>query len=144
MCPALDQDGSADPELTFVPWESFAAESLAMAREEFRVYADVLPSGDPTIQRLLGHPDPVQGDMQLECQLAANGVYCGDASSSRDPRTARLRPGAADWRLLLQVDSQHETGMMWGDVVQKRMIGLRQLTERGKTIPPPADTRLCR
>lgn len=107
---------SADPELTFVPWESFAAGSLAMTREEICVYAGILPSGDPVIHRLLGHPDPVQGDMQLECQLAANGVYCGDASSSRDPRAARLRPGAADWRLLLQVDSQDEAGMMWGDV----------------------------
>jgi uncharacterized protein YwqG len=106
---------SADPELTFVPWESFAAESL-MTREEIGVYAEVLPSGDPVIHRLLGHPDPVQGDMQLECQLAVNGVYCGDGSSSRDPRTARLRPGAMDWRLLMQVDSQDEAGMMWGDV----------------------------
>ena len=107
---------SADLEFTFVPWESFAIESLAVTREEIRIYADVLPSGDPVIHRLMGHPDPVQGDMQLECHLAANGVYCGDASSSRDPRAARLRPGAADWRLLLQVDSQDEAGMMWGDV----------------------------
>lgn len=107
---------SADLELTFVPLESFAAESLAMTHEEIRVYADVLPSGNPVIHRLLGHPDPVQGDMQLECQLAANGVYCGDASSSRDPRAARFRPGAADWRLLLQVNSQDETGMMWSDL----------------------------
>jgi hypothetical protein len=68
---------SADPELTFAPWESFAAESL-MTCEEIGVYAEARPSGDPVIHRLLGHPDPVQGDMQLECQLAANGVYCGD------------------------------------------------------------------
>ena len=107
---------SADRELTFVPWESFTAESLAMTCEEIRVYARVLPSDDPVIHRLLGHPDPVQGDMQLECQLVANGVYCGDASGYRDPRAARLRPGAADWRLLLQVDSQDDAGMMWGDV----------------------------
>jgi len=107
---------SADVELTFVPWESFAAENLGMSREEIRAYARALPSGDGPIHRLLGHPDPVQGDMQLECQLATNGLYCGDASGYRDPRAARLRPGAADWRLLLQVDSQDETGMMWGDL----------------------------
>jgi hypothetical protein len=74
---------SADVELTFVPWESFAAESLGVSREEIRAYARVLPSGDGPIHWLLGHPDPVQGDMQLECQLAANGLYCGDASGYR-------------------------------------------------------------
>jgi len=47
------------------------------------------------------------------CSLNASsppiGLYCGDASGYRDPRgLARLRPGAADWRLLLQVDSQDE------------------------------------
>lgn len=107
---------SADRELTFVPWESFTAKSLAMTCEEIRVYARVLPSDDPVIHRLLGHADPVQGDMQLECQLVANGVYCGDASGYRDPRAPQFRSGAADWRLLLQVDSQDDAGMMWGDV----------------------------
>jgi uncharacterized protein YwqG len=107
---------SPEAELTFVPWESFAIEGLGMTREELRAYAHVLPAGDSTIHRLLGHPDPVQGDMQLECQLVANGLYCGNASGYRDPRAARLRPGAADWRLLFQADSQDEAGMMWGDL----------------------------
>jgi uncharacterized protein YwqG len=103
-------------ELTFAPWESLVVERLGMTREEVRAYARVLPAEDTTIHRLLGHPDPVQGDMQLECQLVTNGLYCGNASGYRDPRAAELRPGAADWRLLLQVDSQDEAGMMWGDV----------------------------
>lgn len=107
---------SPEVELTFVPWESFAIAGLGMTRPELRAYAHVLPAGDSTIHRLLGHPDPVQGDMQLECQLVTNGLYCGDASGYRDPRAARLRPGAADWRLLFQVDSQDEAGMMWGDL----------------------------
>jgi hypothetical protein len=103
-------------ELTFAPWESFMVESLGMTREEVSAYAGVLVAGDMTIHRLLGHPDPVQGDMQLECQLVTNGLYCGNASGYRDPRAAELRPGAVDWRLLFQVDSQDEAGMMWGDV----------------------------
>jgi uncharacterized protein YwqG len=107
---------SPEAELTFTPWESSTLDGLGMTRGELDAYADVLPSGDGAAHRLLGHPDPLQGDMQLECQLVPHGLYCGDASGSRDPRAARLRPGAADWRLLLQVDSQDETGMMWGDV----------------------------
>lgn len=103
-------------ELTFAPWESFDVESLGMSRDEVFAYADLFGSEDATIHRLLGHPDPVQGDMQLECQLVTNGLYCGDSSGYRDPRAEELRGGAAEWRLLLQVDSQDEVGMMWGDV----------------------------
>jgi hypothetical protein len=103
-----------EAELTFVPPESFAADSLGLTCEEIYPYALVLPRDGGTVHRLLGHPDPVQGDMQLECQLAANGLYCGNASGYGHPRAAQLRPGAADWRLLFQVDSQDEAGMMWG------------------------------
>jgi uncharacterized protein YwqG len=103
-------------ELTFAPWESFDVESLGMSRDEGFAYADLFDSEDATIHRLLGHPDPVQGDMQVECQLVTNGLYCGDSTGYQDPRAKELRGGAAEWRLLLQIDSQDEAGMMWGDV----------------------------
>jgi uncharacterized protein YwqG len=67
------------------------------------------------VHRLLGHPDHVQGDMQVECQLVTNGLEWGAPSGYRDPRAVSLRPGAGDWRLLLQVDSEEAAGMMWGD-----------------------------
>ena len=35
--------------------------------------------------RMLGHPQRVQGDMRLECQLASNGLYCGDGSGYGAP-----------------------------------------------------------
>jgi uncharacterized protein YwqG len=53
--------------------------------------------------------------MELECQLASNGVYCGEPAAYRDPETARLREGAEDWRLLLQFDSDDDLEVMWGD-----------------------------
>jgi uncharacterized protein YwqG len=63
-----------------------------------------------------GYPSPEQGDrMELECQLVSNGLYCGDASGFEDPRAESLRPGAQDWQLLLQLDSDDEAAMMWGD-----------------------------
>ncbi len=63
-----------------------------------------------------GMPDPVQDDqMELECQLASNGVYCGDSSAREDSRTDALRDGTQAWRLLLQVDTDDDIGMMWGD-----------------------------
>lgn len=106
-------------ELTLPPWESYDVETLGMTQEEGFAYAEVLypeDDEDDVIHRLLGHPQPIQGDMQVECQLVTNGLYCGNSTGYEDPRAVGLRSGAAEWRLLLQVDSQDEAGMMWGDV----------------------------
>lgn len=75
------------------------------------------PFGDDAPHQMLGYPAPVQGpDMELECQLASNGLYCGDETGYKSPRAAELKAGAADWKLLLQLDSDDDTGWMWGDV----------------------------
>ena len=58
---------------------------------------------------------PVQNDMQLECELVSGGLYCGNPSGYEDPRAASLAAGAADWRLLLQIDTDDDANMMWGD-----------------------------
>jgi uncharacterized protein YwqG len=103
-------------ELTHASPEEADIERLGMPRDEWFRYAELFDEEDVTpIHRLLGHPQPVQGGMQLECQLVTNGLYCGDASAYQDPRASTLRPGAVDWRLLLQIDSDDEAGMMWGD-----------------------------
>jgi len=68
-------------------------------------------SGD---HRLLGRPFLIRSDMRLECQLASNGVRCGDGSELDDPRAPELARGAGDWRLLLQRDSDPD-GVTWGD-----------------------------
>lgn len=75
-----------------------------------------LDEEEDTTNRLLGNPDAVQGDMQEECQLASNGIYCGDSRYLDDPRARTLMKDSSRWRLLLQVDSVDEAGMMWGDV----------------------------
>jgi hypothetical protein len=31
--------------------------------------------------RLLGYAEPVQSEMELECELVTNGLYCGDSSA---------------------------------------------------------------
>ncbi len=72
--------------------------------------------GDVPAHQVGGYPSPMQSDdMELECQLASNGVYCGDPSGYEDPRVESLEPGAADWRLLLQIDSDDDLDFMWGD-----------------------------
>jgi len=70
---------------------------------------------DPTINKLFGYSDNIQGEMELECELVTNGLYCGDASGYNDPKAKALEPNAKNWLLLLQIDSNDENEMMWGD-----------------------------
>lgn len=123
--PPADLDGTiatrrlkASGELTFAPWESYDVEALGLNDGETSLYAEVLDGDDEDIHRLVGHADYIQGDMQLECQLASNGRYCGDSSGFRGLKARKLRPGAADWRLLMQIASEdsEDEDMMWDDM----------------------------
>jgi len=69
------------------------------------------------MHHLLGHPNPAQDDdMELECQLASNGIILGGPEGYRNPRRYELEAGASDWRLLLQIDTDEDgLGKMWGD-----------------------------
>jgi uncharacterized protein YwqG len=117
---SVDLEGRVDR--TFAEWESWHIERLGMDRDSAFRYADALQAWknaqDPDargVHRLLGHPDQIQGDMMLECQLASNGINVGGLRA-RDETEILLEPGARDWRLLLQIDSDEQSGMMWGDV----------------------------
>lgn len=96
---------------------SFAALGLAAEAEDAyrEVYYEWAERGATPRHQLLGHPYEEQGQMQFECQLVSNGINVGDASGYDDPRWPELKPGAADWQLLLQVDTDDDAGMMWGD-----------------------------
>jgi uncharacterized protein YwqG len=106
-------------EITLPSWESKDIERLKLSRAERDGYAAFPGTGcgeGEIIHRLLGHPEQIQGDMQLECQCAFHGLYMGDPSGYDDPRRPALEKGADDWRLLLQIDSDEENlGAMWGD-----------------------------
>ncbi len=53
--------------------------------------------------RLLGHPDQMQNDLQRQAAAFGNGMF-------------GLESDPVEWRLLLQIDSEEaKTGMMWGD-----------------------------
>lgn len=84
------------------------------------LYHDLCEARDAVapMHRFLGPPQAIQNpEMELECQLAANGIYVGGSEGYHSPAAVALAPGAADWRLLLQVDTDEEgPGWMWGDV----------------------------
>ncbi|MCL4517217.1 MAG: YwqG family protein [Firmicutes bacterium] len=107
-------------QLTLPPPESELF-SEPLSKRDWEAYYDLLESlgllsESSGVHRVLGHPDQMQGDMLLECQLAFHGLYVGDSSGYNDPRAQQLRSGAKDWRLLVQIDSDDQSGMMWGDV----------------------------
>lgn len=73
--------------------------------------------GDGPRHQVGGFPSPIQSDgMELEAQLTSNGVYMGGSDGFSDAQIAALEPGADDWRLLLQIDSDDAAGLMWGDI----------------------------
>jgi uncharacterized protein YwqG len=63
-----------------------------------------------------GWPHPIQNPMELECELATNGINAGGPEGYADPRVVKLRQSAVDWRLLLQLDSDNDLNWTWGDV----------------------------
>lgn len=99
--------------------ERAEVQALSLSDEEFDKYfeiADKKFEGLPKHQ-LLGLPFPVQGDsMELECQLASNGVNCGSPEGYATARAKELESGASNWRLLFQMDSDDDLGVMWGDM----------------------------
>lgn len=73
--------------------------------------------GDAAQHHVGGYPSPIQNDdMELEGQLASAGVNVGGPGGYESDRAKALEPGKSDWKLLLQIDSDDEADMMWGDV----------------------------
>ncbi len=108
---------SFSQEDSFPASESHDVFKLDMSIQEMSAYQNI---SQPLVEyfelhsthRLLGNPDIVQDDMQVECQLATQGFHHDNDSGDNDPS-----PGvrAADWRLLLQIGTEERIGMMWGD-----------------------------
>ncbi|AFC32830.1 hypothetical protein PM3016_6189 [Paenibacillus mucilaginosus 3016] len=113
----------ARPTLCVPSADSAYLESLGLGwdsnSEDYDTYWEIFlpqledrPSG--IIHRLLGHPDQIQADMQMECEMLRRGWTWEDIG--RPDQRQNLLPSAADWRLLLQIDSDERmTGMTWGD-----------------------------
>ncbi len=63
-----------------------------------------------------GYPRPIQNDsMELESQLASNGIDCGSGAGYQSEEGKKLAPGAKEWRLLLEFDTDDDLEVMWGD-----------------------------
>ncbi len=77
-----------------INWSSFNT----VSQQALEVALEALHPPDP-MHQIGGYPCPVQSDsMEVECQALVRGGK------------------VEDWRLLLQLDTDDGTGMMWGDV----------------------------
>lgn len=109
--------------LAFVPFQSIpdpCAKLLERALRELEdqdMYANFFDdySHQGPAHQLLGWPTLIQNEMELECQMVTNGIYMGDTSGHKHLRRAELEKSKQDWTLLLQVDSDDDAQMMWGD-----------------------------
>lgn len=66
--------------------------------------------------KLLGHADPVQSGMELECEYVTHQINCGTPEGYKIAKSRGLDKNASRWNLLLQVESNESIGMMWGDL----------------------------
>jgi len=108
---------SFEPFLSLPGTSAASLRDLLLSTESDELYYDFGKkyAGPEPQHQMLGSPHVIQADMPLECQLVTNGVYAGNASGYKDPRRKELEPGSADWTLLLQIDSDDNAKMMWGD-----------------------------
>lgn len=99
--PSYDSDLCADAQLP---------------EEEEDDYFDWLEDREGSCNKLLGHSDNIQDGMELECEFVTNGIYCGNPSGYQKAKALGLDKNAGHWNLLMQVESNEEIGMMWGDL----------------------------
>ena len=67
------------------------------------------------VHRLFGHPQEIQNDMRLLCEMATNGIYCGTPEPFKAAREKGMDVTARRWKLLAQFDSDEGLSWMWGD-----------------------------
>lgn len=116
-------------------WDKIPVHALLLGpvrEDEYQCFIDGLP--DETHHQLLGRPgriEDLQYLMQLECQYISNGLQMSEPGRPIDDARAReVAPGATDWKLLLQLDSDERAGMDWGDSMVSFWIREKDLRDR--------------
>ncbi|MEP6067696.1 MAG: YwqG family protein [Paracoccaceae bacterium] len=62
-----------------------------------------------------GYPVPVQSGMEHSCAFVAAGLNVHEPIDETSNLVQQIMNAPNDWRLLLQVDTDHRTDMAWGD-----------------------------
>lgn len=70
---------------------------------------------DAPRNKLLGHSDNMQDEMESECEYISRGYSTCSPEEYADLPRESLNRDCLRWKLLLQLDSNEELDMMWGD-----------------------------
>lgn len=107
-------------ETTLPDNDSQFVQGLDLNEEEAEAYTELLGElggGESGRHRFLGHPDVIQNPMEDECERESRDPYYSIfPEGQREARMAELAERAREWRLLFQLDTDDDAGMMWGDV----------------------------
>lgn len=106
---------SFNSEMNIPDYWSYFGRTIQLNDEENDRYWDLKEEYDEVQNKLLGHSDNIQGEMELECELVTHGIYCGNPSGYQDPKRKELEKNVNQWHLLLQIDTNDEIDMIWGD-----------------------------
>lgn len=78
------------------------------------IFWEKIKGDDELINKLLGYSDNIQDEMEIDCERLYN--WPGNNIVNYNAKKAAIfRSEAAKWRLLLQIDSDETSEMMWGD-----------------------------
>jgi uncharacterized protein YwqG len=106
---------AAIPETSLPGKNSGLLRDCHATEEEFNAYWNLIDPLSRRVHRMGGNANEIQGELGLEAHPVSNGIYCGGGQGYQEGRRRGLDAGAADWPLLLQVDSEERAGMMWGE-----------------------------
>ncbi|PFK43949.1 hypothetical protein COI93_09350 [Bacillus cereus] len=84
--------------------------------DEWDLYKEIEELYIDGLHHLLGSAQAIQSEeMAEECHLVTNGIYLGNGYPSDEE--IKILPGSPkDWMLLLQLDTNDESEMDWGDI----------------------------
>lgn len=106
----------AEPVLTWPTWEhpdlhdeNWPAEGWRGLFEELDAVRQVTPG---PVHQVGGHPDPVQGPVEIEI---AYGQLSDGGRNALDWSDPAITVESREWQLLAQFDSDDAAGFMWGD-----------------------------
>ena len=92
-------------------------EALKLSDKQDSWYYDYQQSvyNEQPFHQIGGYPYALQGaDMYLDCEIVSKG-FCEDTAEYAKERYKIIEENKSDWILLLQIDSDENYDMMWGD-----------------------------
>lgn len=104
---------------SYPQWENDIVQLANLTDEATDHYIDFVGDSygeNGVITKVFGYPNQIQGNMDVECQMIADGITYEDIRKYSSAKRSELNNRAKDWTLLFQLDSEESIHMIWGDV----------------------------